>query len=146
MPSVDCLTNDPTESKGIFKLQNICSNSGVIAVFNFDKDNEEVKGSVSPSDVYGISGDEIVLYEHFSGEYTILKKDEMIDITLKNQDEYKLYIIVPVINGFAPIGRTDKFISPKSIKAVIGESIQLYEDGEYAYVKDGKLHVVKKEG
>lgn len=146
MPSVDCLTVDPTESKEIFKLQNMCNESGVIAVFNFDKDNNEVKGTVSPEDVYGIDGDEFVLYEHFSGEYTILKKGEKIDVTLKTQDDYKLYVIVPVKNGFAPIGRIDKFISPKTTKAVVNENIELYEDGDYAYVKDGKLHIVKKEG
>ena len=146
MPSVDCLTNNPTESKKIFKLQNVCNNSGVIAVFNFDGDNNAVTGSVSPSDVYGIQGDEFVLYEHFSGECTILDRNDKIDITLKNHDEYKLYIVVPVTNGFAPIGRIDKFISPKTIKSVIGESIELREDGDYAYVKDGKLHIVKKHG
>jgi len=124
----------------------VCSGSGVIAVFNFDQDNNAVKGTVSPNDVYGIQGNEFVLYEHFSGEYTILNRNEKIDITLKNQDDYKLYILVPIINGFAPIGRIDKFISPKTIKSVIGEIIELYEDGDYAYVKDGEIRIVKKEG
>ncbi|MCR4718642.1 MAG: alpha-galactosidase [Firmicutes bacterium] len=144
MPTIDCITKNPAESKQIFKIQNICDESGVIAVFNFDKDGSEVKGTVSPSDVYGIDGDEFVLYEHFSKTYSMLKKDEKIDITLKTQDDYKLYVVVPVTNRFAPIGRVDKFISPKTIKTVINENIELYEDGEYAYVKDGKLHIVKK--
>ena len=47
-------------------------------------------------------------------------------------------------NGFAPIGRVDKLISPKTIKYVCGENIELYEDGEYAYIKDGKLHIETK--
>ena len=144
MPTVDCLTNNPTESGRVFKIQNICDSSGVIAVFNFDNDGKSVKGTVSPDDVCGIDGDEFVLYEHFSGEYTILKKGEKIDITLNNQDDYKLYTVVPVTDGFAPIGRIDKFISPKTIKAVVGETIELYEKGEYAYVKDGKLHISSK--
>ncbi len=143
MPTVDCLTNNPSESGKIFKIQNICDSSGVIAVFNFDNDGKSVNGMVSPKDVCGIIGNEFVLYEHFSGEYTILKKDEKIDITLKNQDDYKLYIVVPVTDGFAPIGRIDKFISPKTIRAVVGENIDLYEKGEYAYVKNGELYIVQ---
>ena len=81
-------------------------------------------------------------YEHFSREYAVLKRNEKLDISLKNQDDYRVYVIVPVKNGFAPIGRVDKFISPKTIKSVVNENIELYEKGEYAYVKDGKLHVV----
>ena len=140
MPSVDCLTEDPTTSGKIFKLQNICSDSGIVAVFNFDKDNNAVNGTLSPGDVYGLEGEQFVLYEHFSGEYQILGKDETMEITLLTQDDYKLYVIVPIRNGFAPIGRVDKFISPKTIKTVIDEKIELYEDGKCAYVKDGVLY------
>lgn len=144
MPTADCLTKNPTNSKEIFKIQNICDESGVLAVFNFDGDNREVTGVVSPNDVWGIQGDEFLLYEHFSREYTILKWNERIDVSLKNQDDYKLYIVVPLKNGFAPIGRIDKFISPKTIRNVCGEKIMLYEAGDYAYVKDGKLHIEEK--
>ncbi|MBQ7574349.1 MAG: alpha-galactosidase [Clostridia bacterium] len=138
MPSVDCLTEAPTKSGKIFKLQNVCSDSGVIAVFNFNE-NEAV-GTVSPKDIYGISGEEFAVYEHFSRTYSIVKYSEYIPLELK-PNEYKLYIIVPIKDGFAPIGRVDKFISPKTIKYVCGEHIELYEKGEYAFIKDGRLHI-----
>lgn len=143
MPTIDCLTEDPTTSGKIFKLQNICSDSGIVAAFNFHEEEKSVSGSVSPKDVYGLSGDEFVIYEHFSKTYKIVKYDEAIPVTL-NSDEYKLYVIVPVHNGFAPIGRVDKFISPKTIKYVHDEEIELYEAGEYAYVKDGNLYIKTK--
>ena len=41
--------------------------------------------------------------------------------------------------SFAPIGRTDKFISPAAITHVFGEEVELYEGGEYGYVKDSEL-------
>lgn len=143
MPSVDCLTEDPTNSGKIFKLQNICSDSGIVAVFNFNENEKSAIGTVSPKDVYGLSGDEFVIYEHFSKTYKIVTYDEAISVTL-NSDEYKLYVIVPIHNGFAPIGRVDKFISPKTIKYVHNEEIELYEAGEYAYIKDGKLYIETK--
>ena len=62
-----------------------------------------------------------------------------VEITLSNQDEYKLYVIVPYVDGFAPIGRIDKFISPKTIQYVHGRDICLTEPGPYAYVADGEL-------
>lgn len=139
MPSKDSLTEDPTVSGKVFKIQNVCSSSGVIAAFNLDAENGSVKGRISPKDIEGLEGDSFVVYEYFSGDYRILKADEGFEITLKSSDEFKLYIVVPIENGFAAIGRTDKFISPKTIECVCGESVKLVEDGPYAYVKDNKL-------
>lgn len=139
MPTADCLTVNPATSGKIFKLQNRCDSSGVIAVFNLDEGNDAVIGSISPCDINEIEGEEFAVYEHFSGELHILKEHDKLEIRLNNIDEYKLYIVVPIKDGFAAIGRTDKFISPKTIRAVHGENIELWEDGEYACVKDGKL-------
>lgn len=144
MPTIDCILENPLVSGGLFKLQNICGDSGVIAVFNISEENKEVSGTVSPSDIEGICGDEFAIYEHFSRELKLLKKDESFEIILKNSDEFKLYVVVPMVNGFAPIGRTDKFISPKTIKYVKDGSIELKEIGEYAYVKDRELIIEGK--
>ena len=62
-----------------------------------------------------------------------------MQVTLHDINELKLYIVVPIRDGFAAIGRIDKFISPKTIKAVHGREVELTEDGAYAVVEDGKL-------
>lgn len=144
MPTADCITDDPTVSGHIFKIQNICSDSGVIAVFNLDAENRSVSGYISPMDIDGINGEDYVIYEHFSRKHFIVKKDEKIKLSLKNSDEFRLYIVVPIVDGFAAIGRTDKFISPKSIKSVSHKNIELIEDGEYAYIDNGKLEIKNK--
>ncbi len=141
MPSADCLTENPVESGRAFKLQNICGKSGVIAAFNLDKNNNQVLGKISPSDIDGIDGDEFAVYEHFTRELKIVKKDEEFEIALSDNDDFRLYIIVPMHDGFAAIGRTDKFISPKTIAYVHGDEVILKEDGEYAVVKGGELHI-----
>ena len=140
MPTRDSLMNDPTASGTIFKIQNICGDSGVIAAFNLDAEENSVRGTISPKDVEGLAGEEFVVYEHFSKEFIILKADEAIEIDLANSDDYKLYVVVPVKDGFAPIGRTDKFISPKTIAYICDQKIKLVEDGPYAYVKDGEIY------
>ena len=115
----------------------------MIAAFNLDESNKEASGTVSPSDADGIDGEYFAVYEHFSREMKILGKNECMEIKLKDESDYKLYIVAPLKNGFAAIGRTDKFISPKTIKRVCGEKIELTENGEYAYVKDGRLVITE---
>lgn len=139
MPTADCITSDPRTNGKIFKLQNKCGEHGVIAVFNVDENNKAVSGTISPWDVNGFSAKEAVVYDHFTKEIMVLKKGESFDLVLDGIDDFKFYVIAPVENGFAAIGRTDKFISPKSIKFVNEEKIFLVEDGPSAYVKDGKL-------
>ena len=141
VPTNDCATTDPRINGFIFKIQNIASGSGIIAAFNLDSEEKTVTGSISPSDVYDIVGDEFAVYEHFSRELKIMKRSEKFDLSLTGKDDFRLYVIVPITDGFAPIGLIDKFISPKTIKSVIGENVELEDDGTYAYVKDGKLYI-----
>ncbi len=141
VPTNDCATTDPRINGCIFKIQNIASGSGIIAAFNLDSEEKTVTGSISPSDVYDIVGDEFAVYEHFSRELKIMKHSEKFDLSLTGKDDFRLYVIVPIEDGFAPIGLIDKFISPKTIKSVIGENVELEDDGTYAYVKDGKLYI-----
>lgn len=142
MPIKECIVENPLYSGKIFKLQNICNGSGIIAVFDLNHKNNGVHGFISPSDVNGIEGNEFVVYEHFSKEYHIITKKEKIEITLKDSKDYKLYIIVPIIDDFAVIGRTDKFISSKTVKSVKGRSVELWEDGECAVVENGQLKII----
>jgi len=139
MPTLDCMTVNPLTSDSIFKLQNICGDGGVIAVFNLNDENKAVNGTVSPSDIQGIQGSEFVIYEHFSKEFKIVARDEKIQVSLKDEDDFKLYTVVPYVNGFAALGDVSKYISLKTIKCIIGENIAMYEDVPCTVVKDGKL-------
>ncbi len=144
VPTLDCLTVDPTASAGIFKLQNICAvegtdPSGMVAVFDLDEKERPVHGTLSPSDVPGMIGEQFAVYEHFSGELILLNREERMEITLDGKDDFRLYVISPIKDGFAVIGRGDKFISPKTIEFVNGRSVKLYEAGECLTVEDGVL-------
>ena len=139
VPTEDCLVTNPKKTENIFKVQNVYKNYGILAVFNLNEEDKAVKGTVSPKDIYNFAEGEYAVFEHFSKEVKILSYGDSIDVTLKNNDEFKLYIFSPIKNGFAPIGRIDKFISPATIEYVYKENIVLKENGPYAYVKDGKL-------
>ena len=139
-PTRDCLTVDPRTSGKIFKLQNVCGDSGVIATFNLQDDGSSAEGFISPDDIEGIVGEEFAVYEHFSREFKILKKDEKLHVFLKDNDRFKLFVLVPLKDGDCIIGRTDKFISPKTVFNLPDGTKGLIEIGPFAYVKDRKIY------
>ena len=59
---------------------------------------------------------------------------------ISKTDEFKLFIVVPLIDGNCVIGRTDKFISPKTVKTNTNAKQVLIENGPYAYVSDRKIY------
>ena len=136
-PTRDCLTVDPRTATQIFKLQNVCRGAGIIAAFDLRRDEGMETGFISPADVEGLKGEEFAVYEHFSRDFHILKRDEKISVTLKNSDHFKLFIIVPLESGNCVIGRTDKYISPATVNP--GED-KPFEKGPYAYVRDRKIY------
>lgn len=143
VPTADCVTEDPTCSGKALKLQNMAGEHGVLAVLNLDEQARPVMARISGDLVDGFDAEEYAVYEHFSGTCRILRKGEEFTVTLQDDEDYRLYILAPVHDGFAVIGRTDKFISPKTIAAVHGSQVELKEAGPWAYVLDGKLHTVQ---
>ena len=141
MPAKDCLTKDPVSSGKLFKIQNLCNGSGVIAAFNLDEEDRAVTGTISPDDVEGLSGEEFAVYEHFSREMRIVKRGERFELELKDNDAYKVYVVVPLQDGNGMIGRIDKFISPKTVIYHQDGSTELIEEGPYAYVEDRQLKI-----
>lgn len=144
-PSRDCLFSDPETSHTPLKIQNLCGDAGVVAMFHIDRDNMPITGTIAPEDAEGIvPAAEYALYEHFSGEVKILAAGETMEVTLQDHDDFRLYVTVPVVDGFAPIGLIDKYISPRAITAKIGRDVTLYEHGRYGYVRDGELCIEER--
>lgn len=143
VPTGDCVAEDPTTSGKALKLQNMAGEHGVLAVLNLDSEERPVSAVISGDQIDGFAAEEYAVYEHFSGSCSVLKKGESFTVTLSDSDDYRLYILAPIRNGFGVIGRTDKFISPKTVASVSGTEVRLTEPGPWAYVQDGKLHAVQ---
>lgn len=110
-----------------------------MAVLNINRDNRPVNARISGRHIDGFWAEEYVVYEHYSRKLQILHGEEAFDVTLEDNDDYRLYIFAPLKNGFAAIGRIDKLISPAAIRYVHREEIVLKEHGPCAWVKDGEL-------
>jgi len=135
MPTADCLTVDPVSSGKLFKLQNLCSKAGILAVFDLNEGDAPVSGTITPGDIPGLAGEEFAVYEHFSKTLTILKAGESLPLTLQSSDDYRLYILVPMEQGCCIIGDAGKFISP----AAVTEDGTLAEPGVLARVENRTL-------
>lgn len=142
IPTEDCLVSNPLDSGKALKLQNMANNCGIMAVLNVDSNDRTVTAKISGDMINGFDSEEYVAYEYFSRTAKVLRRGENFEISLSSNEDYRLYIFVPMNDGYAPIGRIDKFITPKSIKYVHEKEMVLVEDGPYAFYDNGRLHIV----
>ena len=152
-PTADCLVGNPTKNGKAFKIFNRLGDSGVVAVYNINAENAAVSGSVSAADARMAEGD-VAYFEYFTRECGVIRKGEKLDITLKDNDEFRLYTLVPIKNGRAVFGRIDKYVSRGAVLFENEQGISLYEGGEIgvysetpirAFARD-KVLAVKTQG
>ena len=153
-PTADCLIGNPTGTGKIFKIRNRVGGSGIAAVFNIDAQNHAVSGTLSPTET-GVCDGDYAYYEYFTGEAGILHKGERLEISLENNDTFRLYTFVPYQKGRpAVMGRLDKYIGVKAVVAENARSLTLYEGGRIGFVSetpisleaDGKQLAVEQNG
>jgi raffinose synthase len=129
LPTADCLLQ--VQDKKLFKAFSMSGKAGLIDAFN-GADTDKVSGTISPADVDGIGGEKFVVYEHFSGEHMVMNKYQQNPVELPRLG-YKLYYVIPVKNGFAPIGLTEKYAAPASVlseqTSAAGTTVTIYEGG-----------------
>jgi hypothetical protein len=117
MPARKSLFVDPYKNLAPFMAFARTGDAGALAVWNVDRFERPVKAVIAPSDVEGIKGESFAVYGYFSGELITLALEEERDVRLKGWD-VKLYSIVPITEGFAAIGLTNKYLSPATVLSV----------------------------
>ncbi len=143
IPTLDCLFINPTEGTGIYKVQNICGDSGIIAVYNLT--DNKAYGTVSPSDVFDLPGNRFVMYEHFTQKIYSLSKEETVGLELENDEECRLFVVIPQAD-ITFIGLTEKFISPKTYERLNDNTFLLKESGKFAFVCESTVVKVLSDG
>lgn len=137
MPTLDCLMKDPTSQDIPLKIWNTYRNTGVIAVFNINKNTERLKYSISPSDVPYLEGQNFAVYEYFSRKVTTVKFDESI-VSIVDRSAPALYSIIPHGNEVTPIGILDKYIPQGTVENIYTNkdcmSVELREGGEFGFI------------
>ena len=131
LPTEDCLFQ--IQDARLFKAYSKVRNAGLLALYNA-ADADMVKGSFKAVDVNGLKGDQFALYEYFSGKLRLAKGNESFETSLPRMG-YQLEYVIPVQNGFAPFGLTNKYNAPATIISVKSvpkkATIILYEGGTF---------------
>jgi raffinose synthase len=131
LPTEDCLFQ--VQDAKLFKASSMVRNAGLLGVWNA-ADADMVEGSIKPGDVRNIKGTEFVVYEHFSKTLKTEKLNEPSPVKL-NRMGYQLFYVVPIKNGFAALGLTEKYNAPATISKETWNknnvAITLYEGGSF---------------
>lgn len=109
--TLDCLFQ--LQDAKPLKAFSFAGKAGLLAVFNA-ADADLVEGTISPSDIIGLKGESFAVHEFYSGETSVMKKDELKNVTLNRMDN-AYYNIVPIENGVALMGLVNKYNAPKTI-------------------------------
>lgn len=101
------------------------NNAAAIVAYNLSADSLTIDGTISAED-YAMTGtllqpyqgkwkipnEGLYLFDFFAQKGEILSKDHKFSIT-NFGDKY--FIVTPIVNGWAVIGRSDKFLSPATV-------------------------------
>ncbi len=147
MPTKECLTSDPRTSKSAFKLWNTTDNGYVMAVYNLDAEENPVKDKLSVLDLPGSEDIPYAVYNYFTKELVLLKdKTDFMELELSGYDDYRLFNIAKVSEGFALLGLTGKYISLATFTEIGKGKYILKNGGEVAFYSEKQPLEVKVDG
>lgn len=122
-PTRDCLFADPTRADVLLKIFNFNAHGAVIGAFNgrFESPEVTLAGTVSSGDVPGLAGDRFAVWSHATQTLSVLRRDETLPVTLA-QLTADVFTIMPINNGFAPIGLGSMFNAGGAVERVVSAS------------------------
>ncbi len=133
-PTRDSLFVDPAVEAVPLKAFTHVGDTGILAAFNVLGSGGRVMGTVSPSDVENLDGKYFAVYEHITGVLKHVHHKGRLPVNLPEFGS-RLYVIVPIIDGAAPIGLLNKYLSTAAITKTEYEDeyllVGLREGGEF---------------
>lgn len=133
LPTRDMLLTDPSARPVPLKSFTKSNGAGIVAAFNVHSEVAGVQGTFSPADAE-LDGGPFAVYDWFSKTARVMERNEKMPLKLP-ADAVKLFVALPIENGFAPIGLVEKFISPAAVLNTIRErkkiTVRLREGGRF---------------
>jgi hypothetical protein len=134
LPTSDILLENPAKGKSALKIMNLASGAGLIGLFHASGIKQPIRASFRPSDIRGLDGDMFAVWNRGENRGRILNRNESLSVSLKPRG-FELFIVQPIRSGFAPIGLTDKIVSPKTMtdwkSNAKGATVELLEGGKF---------------
>ena len=132
-PIEKCLVDDPTTAEHPLFISGRANGCGLLAAFNIHHENQAQQGTVTAAEM-GLAVGRYFVREQLTGETFVLEKGESLSVKLPDNDAFGLYVFYPLRTAVTPLGRIDKFISPKALLRKNAKGVKLYEGGTAAFV------------
>jgi raffinose synthase len=135
-PTRDCLFENALEAPALFKIWNENARSAVVGAFHvrYREGGDRITGSVSPSDVPTLRGDDFAVYLHRAGTLHRVRRTDAVSLSLDTL-EAELVTIAPVTAGFAALGLADKLNGGGAVTSVTHEAgvarVELRDGGRF---------------
>ena len=147
-PTLDTLCIDPTSEDSLLKLWNRNGSSGILGVFNgWGSRGARLGATYKPSDIRGLKGERFVCYSHLRRKLDVrgLNDEQFIELGTR---EFELVTVVPLENGFAPVGLADKFNSAAALSnfrraSEISCDLSLKDQGEFLAYSENRPKSVR---
>ncbi len=146
IPTADCLLADATRNGKAFKVWNRIGDVGTLAAFNLDAEEKPVVGTVGAGDFPFADAMDYVLWDWHTRCAVRLTAADAHTFTLAGYDDFRLYLLVPMVDGFAPLGLIDKYMAPAAILTRDGSTVTLKEGGLFGFVADNAPAAVLADG
>lgn len=119
--TADLLCRDPTRERVLCKVWNRSADAAVIGAFHAQTGadtaaREPLYGTLGPSDVPGLEGEDFACYSYRARKLELLGKRQRREVVLEHAG-YELFTLAPLVHGFAPIGLTDKMNSRAAVRS-----------------------------
>ncbi len=136
LPVESCLFEDVVHDDKPFKIYNNDGQNGVVIAYNTTPDGKVVRGCITPKDAGLTDADKYCAYERFTGEVVVVGREEEIPITLETGDDFKMFLLVPLVDGRAVIGLKEKYVCFATIQDGVAQDngeLLVYETGKGLY-------------
>lgn len=149
VPMSENVFQDP-QKVGVLMLSNVTS-SGLGAVAAFNLADSAQCAFFMPREISGIAASERYAVWDWRGQ-TLLRvcaADEAVECAAE-ENNYRLFLVVPWSGGAACLGRTDKYMGIAAVEAVYpaadGQIIELAEQGPTAFLTNRRIERLRCNG
>lgn len=115
LPAIDCLFENPAESKHALKVFNRKKDCVIVAAFAVNQQEDTAVVKISTKDIPDLKEKECIVYSWNTQKLRVLNANaEIIDVIQKNDAD--IYSVIPMKNNCRVLGLLDKYVGIAAVE------------------------------